>query len=61
MVGQTAAVARCPRCASQDVSDLQRLQPEHENSVLRCRTCGRLWSPKEPSTQLGPLLSQRDR
>jgi ribosomal protein L37AE/L43A len=40
----------CPRCRSVEVSELQRLQPEKENPIWRCRACGHLFSPRQSAS-----------
>ena len=42
----TTPMKHCPRCGSDASKELARLRPEQEHLVLRCRTCGHLWSPK---------------
>ena len=42
----TTPVKLCPRCGSDASKELARLRPEQEHLVLRCRSCGHLWSPK---------------
>ena len=41
------SVGHCPRCGEHQAKELERLQPDREHVVLRCRCCGHLWAPQE--------------